>query len=93
MYGQLSGPAEDALANTLANTFAKAVTASVTGKPGSPEEAQRVNFYSQVLSKTGEKFIESPSGEKLVNKTLFFVAVPSLVLGLVAGYYLFRKRA
>jgi hypothetical protein len=93
MYGQLAGPAEDALANTLANTFAKAITASVTGKPGSVEEKQRIDFYSRVLSQTGEKFVDSPSGQKVVNKTLYFVAVPALVLGLVAGYYLFRKRA
>ena len=93
MHMQLAGPAEDALANTLANTFAKAVTASVTGKPGSPEEQQRIDFYSQVLAKTGSKFVASPEGKDTVNKALFFVAVPSLVLGLVAGYYLFRKRA
>ncbi len=88
----MAGPAEDALANTLANTFAKAITASVTGKPGSVEEKQRINFYSRVLSQTGEKFVDSPSGQKVINKTLYFVAVPSLVLGLVAGYYLFSKR-
>lgn len=91
-HKHMAGAAEDALANTLANTFAKAITASVTGKPGTPEEKQRVDFYAQVLSQTGVKFIDSPTGEKLINKTLFFVAVPSLVLGLVAGYYLFRKR-
>ena len=89
----MAGPAEDALANNLANVFAKALTASVTGKPGSPEEKQRIDFYSRVLSQTGEKFVDSPSGQKVVNKTLYFVAVPALVLGLVAGYYLFRKRA
>lgn len=93
MYGRLAGPAEDALANTLANTFAKALTASVTGKPGSPEEKQRIDFYSGVLARTGEKFVESPGGQKAVNKALYFVAIPSVVLGLVAGYYLFRKRA
>lgn len=92
MYGQLSGPTEDALANTLANVFAKAITSSVTGKPGSPEESARKEFYSSVLAMTGQKFVESPQGQKTVNKALYFVAIPSVVLGLVAGYYLFRGK-
>jgi hypothetical protein len=85
----LSGPAEDALATSLANAFQKAIT----GKPGSPEEAARKDFYASVLSLTGEKFVESPAGQKMVNKALFYVAIPSLVLGLVAGYYLYRRKA
>ena len=92
MYSHnLSGPVETQAAEALSNVLSKALAASVYGKPGSPEQKDRAEFYSLVLSRTGEKFVVSEQGQKVVNKFVWFGVVPAFVLGLAAGYLLFKK--
>ena len=91
-HNQLAGPLEDKLVESSSSALAKVLEASLLGKPGSKDEAGRVEFFSSVLSRTGEKFIASPTGKATVNKALFAAAVPAFLLGLFAGYLLYHGR-
>ena len=89
---QLSGPIEDKLIESSSSALSKALEASFLGKPGSKDEKARVEFFSSVLSRTGEKFVASPTGTKTVNKALFGFAVPVFLLGVLAGYLWYRRK-
>ena len=83
----MSGLVEDAVG--------KAVTSAmdvVLGKPGTEGEKSRVEFFSSVLSRTGEKFVASPTGKETVNKALFTIAVPAFLFGVLAGYLYLRRK-
>lgn len=82
---QLAGSAVDQ------SILSKLLESSLLGKPGSAEEKARVDFFASVLSKTGEKFVVSPAGKETINKALFTFAVPAFVLGLLAGYLLYKR--
>ena len=90
----LAGAVEDKAAEVIANTLAKTIEKTLYGGPaGSKGTAERADFYALVLSKTGEKFIASPQGEKLVNKISWTVALPAVLVGLGIGYFVFKKKA
>ena len=88
----MAGQADDALANAISTSLAKALSQTAYGKPGSPEEASRADFYALVLSKTGEKFLASDQGKKAFNKVLFVGMVPAFVLGVLAGYLWYKRK-
>lgn len=75
----------------IEDTVAKAVEAAITGKPGTEGEKARVEFFSSVLSRTGEKFLASPTGKDTVNRALVTVAVPAFLLGMFA-FWLYSRR-
>jgi uncharacterized membrane protein len=79
----------DLLSNALATTIEKTLYG---GKVGTKETEGRAEFYALVLSKTGDKFFATQGGKKLLTKISWTVVLPSILLGLGAGYYLFRKR-
>ena len=83
----MSGLVEDATAKVVSVAMEQ-----VLGKPGSAGEKERVEFFSSVLSRTGEKFLASPQGQGAVNKTLYAAAVPAFLLGALAGYLYFHYR-
>lgn len=87
----MAGPSEDALTNAIATTFANALSASVTGAPGTKQRETSVGFFSDVLAKTGEKFVETPGGKSTVNKFLFLGIGGGVLLGLALGYLLYKK--
>ena len=51
-----------------------------------------MEFFSSVLSRTGEKFVASPTGKETVNKALFTIAVPAFLFGVLAGYLYLRRK-
>ena len=83
----MGGPLDDVVSKTVSTAME-----AVLGKPGSEGEKARVEFLSSVLSRTGEKFVASPTGKDAVNKTLFVAAVPAFLLGVLAGYLYFHRR-
>jgi hypothetical protein len=90
---QLSGPSpQDKLVEASSSALAKVLENTLLGAPGSKSESARVEFFASVLSRTGEKFVESPTGKETVNKALFVAAVPAFLLGLFAGYLLYNRR-
>jgi hypothetical protein len=93
MQYHMAGQAEDALSTALATTFAKALEKSVIGATGSAQRASNADFYAEVLAKTGQKFLDSPTGTKTVNKLVFVGMVPAFVLGVLAGYLWYKRKA
>jgi hypothetical protein len=90
-YSLSGSPAEDALANSIATIFANALNTSVIGKKGTAERTDRTDFYSDVLSLTGQKFIASPAGKDTVQKVTLLGLGGGAVVGLLLGYVLFKK--
>lgn len=91
-HNQLAGPLEDKLVESSSTALAKVLENTLLGAPGSKSESGRIEFFSSVLSRTGEKFLVSPTGKATVNKALFAAAVPAFLLGLFAGYLLYHGR-
>lgn len=92
-HHDMAGPLEDKLVESSSSALSKVLEASVLGKPGSAGEKGRIEFFSSVLSRTGEKFIESPTGKSTLNKALFGAAVPAFLLGVLAGYLWYRRKS
>lgn len=83
-----AGVVEDVVSKAVSTTMDVAL-----GKPGTEGEKARVEFFSSVLSRTGEKFLASPQGQGTVNKALYAAAVPAFLLGVLAGYLWWRRKA
>lgn len=88
----LAGPSDP-----LANQIADALNNAFQGGPqGSAQNKERVEFFSDVLSKTGEKFVESPKGKAALSDTAkqvgYGVVVPLSLVAFVAGYLLGKKK-
>tara|TARA_R110000824_G_scaffold87425_2_gene215534 strand:+ start:5023 stop:5358 length:336 start_codon:yes stop_codon:yes gene_type:complete len=64
------------------------LSAFASGKGG--EQSQE--YLAETLSKAGQKFIVTPEAKAAINKVSINVALPAVAIGLVVGYYLFRKR-
>lgn len=84
-----------ALAGTdpIADQIANVINNSLQGGPaGSPENKQQVEFFSDVLNLTGQKFVESDKGKKAINNALYGVVVPVTLVAFVAGYLLGKRK-
>ena len=78
-------PLSDQIATTLNNMLQG-------GEPGSTEYNQRTEFFSDVLSKTGQKFVDSDKGKQAINRAVYGVMVPLSLVAFVAGYLMGKKR-
>lgn len=79
----------DPLADQIATTLNNALQG---GEPGSNEYNQRTEFFSDVLSKTGQKFVDSDKGKQAINRAVYGVMVPLSLVAFVAGYLMGKKR-
>lgn len=97
MAGYLAGPGDNLPlgGDPIANALAEAINKTIQGGPaGSKERADRTEFFSDVLSKTGQKFVASPKGQETietvkgsVQKSVMTISIPLFVVGLAVGYY------
>jgi hypothetical protein len=76
------------LEDQIAAKINEAVFGSAAIDPAAPGAIARKEFYSDVLAKTGEKFVESPQGQATIKKFTVYAFVPGLILGAIAGYWL-----
>ena len=96
MAGSLAGNPADPLVEPIA----KALNDMIMGgsDPNAPGRQDRVAFYSDVLSQTGQKFVASDKGKETVanlsgsvQKSILTASLPLLVIGVAIGFY-FGKR-
>lgn len=95
MAGNLAGPGDPLGGDPIATALAEAINKTIQGGPaGSKERADRTEFFSDVLSKTGQKFVASPKGQETietvkgsVQKSVMTISIPLFVVGLAVGYY------
>lgn len=76
------------LDDIIADKVAEAVFGSAKLDPNAPGTIARQEFYSAVLAKAGQKFVDSEQGQATIKKFTVFAFVPGLVLGALAGYLL-----
>ena len=81
----MNGTIEDAVASAMKNAI-------MGGAPGSAQAKDRAVFYSDVLSKTADKFIATPGGKKALASVSWSVALPSFAVGLLVGYLLWKGK-
>lgn len=100
MAGNLAGPGDllggDQIANAIADAFDKAIQG---GPAGSKERTDRTEFFSDVLSKTGQKFVTSPKGVATMNdlkgtvrSSIMTISIPLFIAGLAVGYLLGSRK-
>lgn len=93
----LAGPT-DPLADTIADSLNKLITGG--SDPNAPGRKERVEFYSDVLNLTGQKFVASDKGKQTmsdlsgsIQKSILTASIPLLVIGVAIGFYFgSRKR-
>ena len=77
----------------FADQIATAINNALQGGPqGSPENKQRVEFFSDVLNLTGQKFVASDKGKATINNAIYGIVVPLTLVGFVAGYLLGKRK-
>ena len=79
----------DPIADQIANTINNALQG---GPAGSPENKAQVEFFSDVLNLTGQKFVASDKGKAAINNALYGVVVPVTLVAFVAGYLLGKRK-
>ena len=79
----------DPIAEQIANAFNNALQG---GPQGSPENKAQVEFFSDVLNLTGQKFVASDKGKAAINNALYGIVVPLTLVGFVAGYLLGKRK-
>ena len=79
----------DPIADQIAATINNALQG---GAPGSPENKQQVEFFSDVLSLTGQKFVESEKGKKAINNAIYGMIVPLSLVAFAAGWFVGRRK-
>ena len=85
-----------ALAGTdpVSDALASAINEALQGGPkGSKERADRTEFFSDVLSMSGQKFVASPKGKDAISRAVFGIVLPLALVGFVAGYYFGKRKA
>lgn len=97
---QMHGPLEDAIADKLNEAIFGSSKGGVLD-PQSPAALAKAEFYSNVLAKTGSKFVTSKEGAATVDKAIdkastsliIYGLVPGVLVGLGIGWFLFRRKA
>jgi hypothetical protein len=84
----LAGPT-DPISDQIATTINNALQG---GEPGSPQNKQQVEFFSDVLSLTGQKFVESDKGKKAINNAIYGMIVPLSLVAFAAGWFVGRRK-
>ena len=84
-----------ALAGT--DPLADALSSSINdmlqgGAPGSKERTDRTEFFSDVVSLSGQKFVASPKGKAAIRDALFGFVVPAALVAFAAGYLVAKRR-
>lgn len=83
----------DPVADKIATKFNEALQG---GPEGSPQRKTQTEFFSDVLSLTGQKFVASEKGKKAIdeaiNKSVYGIALPLALVGFVAGYLLGKRK-
>ena len=93
MAGRSLAGVDDPVVNQIADALNNALQG---GPQGSPASQERVEFYSDVMSKTGEKFFASEKGRKILtdtaNAAFFSISLPMALAAFGAGYLLAKYR-
>lgn len=84
----LAGPT-DPIADQISTAINNALQG---GEQGTPENKQRVEFFSDVLSLTGQKFVESDKGKKAINNAVYGMIVPLSLVAFAAGWFVGRRK-
>lgn len=83
----------DPIAEKIANKFNEALQG---GPAGSPQRKDQTEFFSDVLSLTGQKFVASEKGKKAVDEAVrgaaYGVVVPLALVAFVGGYLLGKRK-
>lgn len=88
--GYMGGIADSQVGTLLADAMNSALQGS--GDPNSQAYKDRAQFYSDVLAQSGDKFLALPNGQAMVSKLEVGVALPALLFGLAAGWWLASRR-
>lgn len=88
---------EEKLVDPIADKIATQFNQILQGGPeGSPQRKNQTEFFSDVLSLTGQKFVASEKGKKAVDDAVrgaaYGVVVPLALVAFVAGYLLGKKK-
>ena len=97
--GYMAGPT-DPLSSAATDPLAQAISDSINkmlqgGPAGSPERKDRTEFFSDILSLTGQKFVASPKGKEAldnVQSSFLKASIPLLVIGLAVGYFIGSRK-
>ena len=91
----MHGALEDAIADKINDAVFGSGKGGVIDN-NSPAVKSKAEFYSNVLSSTGRKFVTSKEGGEVVTKALGRITIygilPGVLIGLGIGYFLWRKR-
>lgn len=90
-YPVMHGYLEDAIANQMSNALFGQDQKVID--PNLPEAKARAEFYANVLSLTGEKFVESPQGKKAITNAAVYPFVMGLAAGALLGWWFSRRKA
>lgn len=85
------------LADPLTQMIADKFNTALQGGPkGSEQNKAQVEFFSDVLSATGQKFVASEKGKKALedatSKAVYGMLVPLSLAAFVAGYLLGKRK-
>ena len=87
----LAGP--DALLDPLADKISDTITLALQGGPeGSPQRKNQTEFFSDVLSLTGQKFVASEKGKKAINDAVYGMIVPLSLVAFAAGWFIGSRK-
>ena len=86
-----------ALTDPLAQMISDKINNALQGGPkGSEQNKAQVEFFSDVLSLTGQKFVASDKGKKAIDdattKAVYGILVPLSLAAFVAGYLLGSRK-
>lgn len=97
--GYMAGPSDptaslatDPLSQALSDSMIKVLQG---GPAGSPERKDRAEFFSDVLSLTGQKFVASPKGKEALDNlqgTFLKVSIPLVLIGIAVGYMIGSRK-